>query len=116
MPAAAPLCICSALARRCFRRAGSSSSITTQILVVFAIRTRRPLFLSRPHLFLVAMALGVIAVAIALPFLPVVGLWFGFVVPPPLFFVFLIGATLAYLAIVEITKRIFYRAMSAAKG
>jgi len=28
----------------------------------------------------------------------------------------LIGATLAYLAIVEITKRIFYRAMSASKS
>jgi hypothetical protein len=33
----------------------------------------------------------------------------GFVAPPPLFFVFLMGATLAYLAIVEITKRVFYR-------
>ena len=91
-------------------------SITTQVLVVFAIRTRRPLFLSRPHLFLAAMAVGVIAVAMALPFLPVVGRWLGFVAPPPLFFAFLIGMTLAYLAIVEITKRIFYRAMSAAKG
>jgi len=87
-------------------------SITTQVLVVFAIRTRRPLFRSRPHLFLAAMALGVIAVAMALPLLPVVGRWLGFVAPPPLFFVFLIGATLAYLAIVEITKHIFYRAMS----
>jgi hypothetical protein len=53
------------------------------------------------------MAFGVIAVAIALPFLPAVGRWFGFVAPPSLFFVFLIGATLTYLAIVEITKRIF---------
>jgi P-type Mg2+ transporter len=84
-------------------------SITTQVLVVFAIRTRRPIFRSRPHLFLAAMALGVVAVAIALPMLPV-GRWFGFVAPPPLFFVFLVGATLAYLAIVEIAKRIFYRA------
>jgi len=31
------------------------------------------------------------------------------VAPPPLFFVFLVSATLAYLAIVEIAKRIFYR-------
>jgi Mg2+-importing ATPase len=83
-------------------------SITTQVLVVFAIRTRRSIFRSRPHLFLTAMALGVVAFAIALPILPV-GRWFGFVAPPPLFFVFLIGATLAYLGIVEITKRIFYR-------
>ena len=45
-------------------------SITTQVLVVFAIRTRRPIFRSRPHVFLAAMALGVVAVAIALPLLP----------------------------------------------
>jgi P-type Mg2+ transporter len=87
-------------------------SITTQVLVVFAIRTRRSVFRSKPHVFLVAMALGVIAVAIALPLLPV-GRWFGFVAPPPLFFVFLVGATLAYLAIVEVTKRVFYRVMVA---
>jgi Mg2+-importing ATPase len=86
-------------------------SITTQVLVVFAIRTRRSVFRSRPHVFLVAMALGVISVAIALPLLPVGG-WLGFVAPPPLFFGFLIGATLAYIAIVEFTKRVFYRVMA----
>jgi Mg2+-importing ATPase len=37
------------------------------------------------------------------------------VAPPPLFFVFLIGATLAYLAIVEVAKGIFYRVTSTAK-
>jgi Mg2+-importing ATPase len=61
------------------------------------------------------MALGVIVVAMALPLLPVVGRWLGFVAPPPLFFAFLIAATLAYLAIVEITKRIFYRAIAGRK-
>jgi Mg2+-importing ATPase len=61
------------------------------------------------------MELGVIAVAIALPLLPVVGRRLGFVAPPPMFFVFLISATLAYLAIVQITKRIFYRATSVAR-
>ena len=54
------------------------------------------------------MALGAVAVAIALPLLPV-GRWFGFVAPPPLFFVYLIGATVAYLALVEIVKSLFYR-------
>jgi Mg2+-importing ATPase len=37
------------------------------------------------------------------------GRWFGFVAPPPLFFVYLIGATAAYLVLVEITKGFFYR-------
>ena len=83
-------------------------SITTQVLVVFAIRTRRRFFRSRPHAFLVAMALGVVAVAIALPLLPAAR-WFGFAVLPPLFFVYLIGATAAYLALVDIVKSLFYR-------
>ena len=87
-------------------------SITTQVLVVFAIRTRRPFFRSRPHGFLVAMALGSVAVAIVLPLLAV-GRWFGFVAPPPLFFVYLIGATAAYLVLVEITKGFFYRRIAA---
>jgi Mg2+-importing ATPase len=54
------------------------------------------------------MALGVVTVAIVLP-LTSLGRWFGFVAPPPLFFVYLIGATVAYLALVEIVKGIFYR-------
>ena len=83
-------------------------SITTQVLVVFAIRTRRLFFWSKPHAFLVVMALGTVAVAVVLPFLAL-GRWFGFVAPPPLFFVYLTSATSAYLALVEITKRLFYR-------
>jgi len=83
-------------------------SITTQVLVVFALRTRRRFFQSRPSGFLVAMALGSVAVAIVLPLLSV-GRWFGFVAPPPLFFVYLIIVTAAYLALVEITKGFFYR-------
>jgi Mg2+-importing ATPase len=35
--------------------------------------------------------------------------WFGFVAPPALFFVYLISATAAYLALVEITKAFFHR-------
>jgi Mg2+-importing ATPase len=83
-------------------------SITTQILIVFAIRTRRLFFRSKPRGFLVAMAFSAIAVAIALPLLPI-GRWFGFVPPPLLFFVFLIGATAAYLTVTEIAKVAFYR-------
>ena len=89
-------------------------SITTQVLVVFAIRTRRPLFLSRQHLFLAAMAFGVIAVAMALPLLPVVGRWLGFVAPPPLFYLLLLTMVLIYLFAVEGVKRVFYRNFSVA--
>jgi magnesium-transporting ATPase (P-type) len=53
-----------------FRTGWFIESITTQVLVVFAIRTRRQFFRSRPHKFLIAMALGAVAVAIVLPFVP----------------------------------------------
>jgi Mg2+-importing ATPase len=86
-------------------------SMTTQTLVVFCIRTRRLFFRSKPCRFLVATNLGAVALAIVLPLVPW-GRWFGFVAPPPLFFVFLVGATTAYLGLVEITKVVFYRFMA----
>ena len=55
------------------------------------------------------MAVGAVVVAIVLPFLAV-GRWFGFVALPGLFFVYLVGATAVYLALVEVAKVIFYRA------
>ncbi len=87
-------------------------SMTTQVLVVFCIRTRRRFFRSRACGLLIAMTLTAVGVAMVLPLLPVVGMWFGFVTPPPLFFGFLIGATVAYLALVEATKVVFYRLLS----
>ena len=71
-------------------------SMTTQTLVVFCIRTRRRFYRSNPCRFLIAMNVGAVALAIVLPLVPW-GRWFGFVVPPPLFFVFLVAATTAYL-------------------
>jgi len=87
-------------------------SMTTQTLVVFCIRTRRLSLRSKPCRFLIATNLGAVAVAVLLPLGPW-GRWFGFVAPPPLFFVFLVGATVAYLGLVEITKVLFYRYMAA---
>ena len=83
-------------------------SMVTQTIVVFCIRTRRVIFRSRPGGFLTAMNIGAIALAIVLPFVPW-GQWFGFVTPPPLFFLFLVAATLAYVGVVEIVKILFYR-------
>src|SRR5207302_2457538 len=45
-------------------------SVATQVLVVFAIRTRRRFFESRPHRLMIVMALGVVAFASVLPLLP----------------------------------------------
>jgi Mg2+-importing ATPase len=83
-------------------------SMVTQTLVVFCIRTRRLFFRSKPGGFLTIMNIGAIALAIVFPFLPF-GVWFGFIAPPPLFFIFLLIATIGYLGLVEITKALFYR-------
>ncbi len=87
-------------------------SMTTQVLVVFAIRTRRRLFQSRPCGFLIATAVGAVAVAAVLPFIPGLSAWFSFVAPPPLFYLYLVAATVAYLTLVEITKGLFYRMLT----
>jgi Mg2+-importing ATPase len=89
-------------------------SMTTQALVVFCIRTRRFAFRSVPGRFLIGTTVGAVVLAIALPLLPI-GSWFGFVPPPPLFFVYLIAATLAYLALVEVVKIPFYRMIARSK-
>jgi Mg2+-importing ATPase len=83
-------------------------SMTTQTLVVFCIRTRRLCFRSKPAMFLTLANLAAVALAIILPYGPW-GAWFGFVAPPPMFFVFLVAATTAYLCLVELSKIVFYR-------
>jgi Mg2+-importing ATPase len=83
-------------------------SLATQSLVIFVIRTRRRPWASRPHPVLATLSVAVVLTGLLIPLTPI-GPWFGFVVPPPLFFVFLIVAVAAYLALTEVVKRAFYR-------
>jgi Mg2+-importing ATPase len=83
-------------------------SVATQVLVIFAIRTWRHMFRSRPHPLLIALSLGVPALALLLPLSPIAG-FLGFVAPPPAFYLFLVGAVGAYLLLVEQAKRRFVR-------
>jgi Mg2+-importing ATPase len=78
------------------------------VLVIFVIRTRRNPLSSRPHAALAATSLAVVLTALILPF---TGLrrYFGFEPPPVEFFVILAALVVAYLGIVEATKRIYYR-------
>lgn len=88
-------------------------SLITQVLVVFAIRTRRRFFRSQPRASLVAAATLTVVVAVGIAITPL-GHWFGFTSPPFLFFAYLLGATAAYLALVEVSKRLFYRHLASA--
>jgi len=49
-----------------------------------------------------------VATGIAIPFTPLAG-WLGFTPLPPVFFAALVTMIVAYLGVVEVVKRWFYR-------
>jgi Mg2+-importing ATPase len=79
-------------------------SLATQTLVLFVIRTAKSPFRSRPSLALACAVLVVVSTGILLPFTPL-ATKLGFVALPGTFFLFLVGATLTYLLVVELGKR-----------
>jgi Mg2+-importing ATPase len=79
-------------------------SLATQTLVIFIIRTAGNPFRSRPSLPLTLTTLAIVLFGMLLPWLPLAGP-LGFTPLPFAFFVFLIGATGTYLALVELVKR-----------
>ena len=82
-------------------------SLSTQVLVIFVIRTRGTPLKSHPHPLLIASSLSVVCAAILLPF-TFVGGWFGLVPPPTALLLALGGTAAVYLGIVEFVKRWFY--------
>ncbi|RKH49431.1 magnesium-translocating P-type ATPase [Corallococcus sp. AB050B] len=88
-------------------------SLTTQVLVIFIIRTRGGAARSRPARLLVLSSLGVVAVACALPFTPL-GPSFGFVPPPPAILASLGGLVVLYLACAMGLNRWFFRRFATA--
>jgi Mg2+-importing ATPase len=82
-------------------------SLTTQVLVIFLIRTWGSPFHKPPHPLLTIVSLGTVLLAVGLPFTPV-GAWFGFVPPPPSLLFALAAMAGIYLVIVEYAKRWFH--------
>ena len=72
-----------------FRTGWFVESLVTQIVMIFAVRTRRSMLASRPHRVVVGLAFGTAALTLALPFLPEIGQWFEFVHLPAAYFAFL---------------------------
>ena len=92
-----------------FQTAWFIESLCTQTLVIFAIRTRKsPFYRSKPSKPLFLTSLIIVGTAVLLPFTPL-GSFFGFVAPPIKFFAFLVGFVGAYLLLVEVLKRLFYK-------
>lgn len=92
-----------------FRTAWFIESLCTQTLVIFAIRTRKsPFYKSRPSKALFLTSIIVVAIAVIFPLTPL-GIPFEFIAPPLKFFGILAGFVGAYLVLVEILKRLFYK-------
>ncbi len=83
-------------------------SLATQTLVIFVIRTAGNPFRSRPSRALTVTTLTIVLVGLLLPFTPLAGA-LGFVPLPPLFFLFLLVATITYLALVQVVKGVLMR-------
>ncbi len=91
-----------------FRTGWFVESIATQVLVVFVIRTRRNPLRSHPNRWLALTSLGVVGLAMALPFTGLAP-YLGFAPLPLEFFGLLSGLLVCYLLVVEGGKQWFYR-------
>jgi Mg2+-importing ATPase len=96
-----------------FQTAWFIESLCTQTLVVFVIRTKRsPFYKSKPSKPLLLSSLSVVGFALIIPFIPNLGVLFGFEAPPFQFYVILLGLIGAYLTLVEIVKKWFFKRYS----
>ena len=92
-----------------FQTAWFIESLATQTLVIFVIRTRKsPFYKSKPSKLLAISSLSVVGVALILPLTPLGGL-FQFVEPPITFFIILLGFIGAYILLVEMVKKWFFK-------
>ncbi len=99
-----------------FRTGWFVESMATQVLMVFAVRTRRHIFASRPHWGVAALALGATGLALALPYIPVISAWFEFVRLPGSFLATMVAVVAGFLLAIEVAKRLFYRYFSPETG
>ncbi len=79
-------------------------SLMTQTLVLFVIRTTGSPFRSRPSLALTATTVAIAAIGVALPWTPLATA-LGLTPLPGAYVVFLVAASAAYLALVEVAKQ-----------
>ncbi|HEY6950079.1 MAG TPA: HAD-IC family P-type ATPase, partial [Nitrososphaeraceae archaeon] len=91
-----------------FRTTWFTESIISASIIVLVIRTKRPLFKSRPRKYLLLAILAIAGLTILLPYTPL-GQIFELVPLPITNLIAILLIVLTYLFAAEITKRIFYR-------
>ena len=91
-----------------FRTAWFLESVVSASLILLVVRSRQPVFRSKPSRRLVLATLGVALITVALPYVPFAAL-LG-LTPLPWTYLFLTAAIVAlYIACAEVVKRSFYR-------
>jgi Mg2+-importing ATPase len=84
-------------------------SLCTQTLVIHVIRTGKiPFIESKPSQFLVFTSIYIVTIGLVLPYVPL-GKYFGFVQPPPLYFLALFCIVAVYLVMVQLVKTWFIK-------
>ncbi|MGZ5068823.1 MAG: magnesium-translocating P-type ATPase [Methylobacter sp.] len=91
-----------------FRTAWFVESVASAALIVFVVRSSKPVFSSRPGAFLTAATLAIVALTVSLPYTPIARL-IGFEPLPPHLLALISTIVVLYLAMAEIAKHVFYR-------
>jgi Mg2+-importing ATPase len=92
-----------------FRTAWFVESVLSEIAVTFAVRTRLPLFRSRPSAWLIWSSVAAALAAVTIVYSTPGRVYFGFVALPPELAAFVLAVLLAYVGAAELFKRAFFR-------
>jgi Mg2+-importing ATPase len=91
-----------------FRTAWFVESLLTELLIALVVRTQRPFFRSRPGKLLLMSTVSLVALALAIPYLPYTSL-LGFEALSPAVLAVVLGITGMYVVVTELAKARLYR-------
>ncbi|HXL57648.1 MAG TPA: cation transporting ATPase C-terminal domain-containing protein, partial [Chitinophagaceae bacterium] len=83
-------------------------SISTELLILFVVRTHKPLIKSMPGKFLLILSAIALVITLLLPFMPFATM-LGLVVPPLQLLLTMLGILILYVITADILKVIFFR-------
>jgi Mg2+-importing ATPase len=90
-----------------FRTGWFIESLLTELVIALVVRTRHLFFRSRPGKYLLISTMVVIAITLALPYMPLNYL-FGFIPLPASLMAGMVGLTMVYVVATEIAKKFIY--------
>jgi Mg2+-importing ATPase len=91
-----------------FRTGWFIESVISEIIVTFAIRTRKRFYKSKPSKLLTTSSITVIVAALLLVYSPIAPI-FQFIPPPLWFLALILGIVAGYFLLVETLKHLFFR-------